>query len=776
MVLSIKERWTTMCHEQKEARNGVVREGQGLGSSEEDESRIAERTINVSNGSLAALEVCAVSEMPQQQPRGSMIRWERFLPFRSIKVLLVENDDSTRQVVSALLQNCCYEVTAVANGLQAWKVLGDMNNHIDIVLTEEAMPVLSGSDLLYKIMNHKTLKNIPVIMMSSHDSFGLVFNCLSKGAADFLVKPIRKNELKNLWQHVWRRCHSSSGSGSESGTQSKKSIKSKINDEPENYAAISDEHENDSDGLIIRDGSENGSGTQSSWTKRAVEAESSQPTSSSNQLHDAPDSTCAHVVHVKPEKYGSLWACVTETKECQEQHEHVDDAAESKDLEVRVKRNPELQCGHQCENLPTQQASIKQNGSPEAECKQFDSRQLEHQSDNIAGKDRTLNITTEISNCIYHQAESRDSDTQGGTSDIPQVKDGASHGAGEIPSLELTLKRLQGAADSRNTANDEHNVLRHSDSSAFSKYSTASSANQAPTGNVGSCSPLDNSSVTMKTETVRSFPSHSNGILLKQPSIGSSNKNDMTTTAKCVSPKPEALNDKSGSISAFKSFHSSSLEAMQNGHICSSPEVLTETADDTGFKTAYSQSRSSNQVFHVQHQCHLHHIEKEQHHLQPDHDTSPKIMAITARRCSSSNVFEGASECNIINYSVNGSTSGSNFGSNGPNGSSTGLNAEQAIMGSDNGAAGAMSGRSSGSGADEDRVAQRLAALTKFRQKRKERCFEKRVRYQSRKKLAEQRPRVKGQFVRRILSDSEGGKDCLSNGLPSEDNSSDSVR
>lgn len=44
--------------------------------------------------------------------------------------------------------------------------------------------------------------------MSSHDSMVLVFKCLSNGAVDFLVKPIRKNELKNLWQHVWRRCHS----------------------------------------------------------------------------------------------------------------------------------------------------------------------------------------------------------------------------------------------------------------------------------------------------------------------------------------------------------------------------------------------------------------------------------------------------------------------------------------------------------------------------------------------------------------------------------------
>ncbi|KAG5408941.1 hypothetical protein IGI04_005260 [Brassica rapa subsp. trilocularis] len=48
-----------------------------------------------------------------------------------------------------------------------------------------------------------------------------------------------------------------------------------------------------------------------------------------------------------------------------------------------------------------------------------------------------------------------------------------------------------------------------------------------------------------------------------------------------------------------------------------------------------------------------------------------------------------------------------------------------------------------------ERATQREAALMKFRLKRKERCFEKKVRYHSRRKLAEQRPRVKGQFIRK---------------------------
>jgi len=40
--------------------------------------------------------------------------------------------------------------------------------------------------------------------------------------------------------------------------------------------------------------------------------------------------------------------------------------------------------------------------------------------------------------------------------------------------------------------------------------------------------------------------------------------------------------------------------------------------------------------------------------------------------------------------------------------------------------------------------------LIKFRQKRKERCFDKKIRYVNRKRLAERRPRVRGQFVRKV--------------------------
>ncbi|CAF2335583.1 BnaA10g12930D [Brassica napus] len=296
-----------MCFNKNDITNEVVTERQAFGSSEEDDSRVEDTAGNANN----LLQITQ-----QQQPSAPVVNWERYLPVRSLKVLLVENDDSTRHIVTALLKNCSYEVTAVPDVLEAWRVLEDENSCIDLVLTEVVMPVNSGTGLLSKIMSHKTLKNIPVIMMSSHDSMVLVFKCLSNGAVDFLVKPIRKNELKNLWQHVWRRCHSSSGSGSESGIHNKKSVKTESTDDEgsEDDASMSDEdHGNDdngSNGLSNGEGgSDHGSGTQSSWTKRAGDINSTPP------LYQVP-----HAPNTSVGTCGNERECANKLKEAEDEN------------------------------------------------------------------------------------------------------------------------------------------------------------------------------------------------------------------------------------------------------------------------------------------------------------------------------------------------------------------------------------------------------------------------------------------------------------------------
>ncbi|GAB2300537.1 Two-component response regulator-like [Dionaea muscipula] len=111
-----------------------------------------------------------------------------------------------------------------------------------------------------------------------------------------------------------------------------------------------------------------------------------------------------------------------------------------------------------------------------------------------------------------------------------------------------------------------------------------------------------------------------------------------------------------------------------------------------------------------------------------------------------------------VGNSLNGSASGSsNHGTDRQNGCSTAANAgglyNESVNGRDKSGSGDASGTGSGNPVDQRKHAQREAALTKFREKRKERCFKGKVRYQSRKRLAEQRPRVRGQFARPPPSD-----------------------
>lgn len=55
-------------------------------------------------GSGAAVEVV---EKQAGSPSG-VVKWERFLPRMVLRVLLVEADDSTRQIIAALLRKCSY--------------------------------------------------------------------------------------------------------------------------------------------------------------------------------------------------------------------------------------------------------------------------------------------------------------------------------------------------------------------------------------------------------------------------------------------------------------------------------------------------------------------------------------------------------------------------------------------------------------------------------------------------------------------------------------------
>ncbi|KAI3437773.1 hypothetical protein D9Q98_000220 [Chlorella vulgaris] len=122
-----------------------------------------------------------------------------------LRVLVVDDDPMCLKVVSAMLQRCNYEVDTRSSGQDALLLLRDrqeQNHQFDLVLSDVYMPDMDGFKLLELIGLELDL---PVIMMSSNGDTDVVLRGVTHGAVDFLIKPVRVEELRNVWQHVVRR-------------------------------------------------------------------------------------------------------------------------------------------------------------------------------------------------------------------------------------------------------------------------------------------------------------------------------------------------------------------------------------------------------------------------------------------------------------------------------------------------------------------------------------------------------------------------------------------
>jgi len=120
----------------------------------------------------------------------------------NIAVLVVDDDSVCLSTITFLLNKCYDRVHGCTSSTEALKLLRGGKDRFDIVLLDVFMPELDGFKLLEIIGLEMCL---PVIMMSVDGDDTNVLKGVTHGAVDFLIKPVRHEELKNIWQHVYRK-------------------------------------------------------------------------------------------------------------------------------------------------------------------------------------------------------------------------------------------------------------------------------------------------------------------------------------------------------------------------------------------------------------------------------------------------------------------------------------------------------------------------------------------------------------------------------------------
>ncbi|KAJ4978157.1 hypothetical protein NE237_008937 [Protea cynaroides] len=135
-------------------------------------------------------------------------------------VLAVDDSCIDRKLIEKLLKNSSYHVTTVDSGSKALEFLGlhedNLRNsnpssvslhhnqeiEINLIITDYCMPGMTGYDLLKRIKESSSLKDIPVVIMSSENVPSRISRCLEEGAEEFFLKPVQSSDMKRLRPHL----------------------------------------------------------------------------------------------------------------------------------------------------------------------------------------------------------------------------------------------------------------------------------------------------------------------------------------------------------------------------------------------------------------------------------------------------------------------------------------------------------------------------------------------------------------------------------------------
>jgi two-component system, cell cycle response regulator DivK len=110
-----------------------------------------------------------------------------------MKILLVEDNEPSRDALSRRLQRRGYELQTAVDGEQAVSVAGAALP--DLILMDLGLPVIDGWEATRQLKAADTTRHIPIIVLSAHAMTDDRELALAAGADDFDTKPVRFEQL-----------------------------------------------------------------------------------------------------------------------------------------------------------------------------------------------------------------------------------------------------------------------------------------------------------------------------------------------------------------------------------------------------------------------------------------------------------------------------------------------------------------------------------------------------------------------------------------------------
>jgi putative nucleotidyltransferase with HDIG domain len=107
------------------------------------------------------------------------------------KILVVDDEEAIREVISTLLEAQGYSCTVCSNGRLALDAF--RRDSFDLVLSDIVMPEMDGLKLLAELRQDDP--DVPVIMVTAMHDISIALEAIRAGAYDYILKPFEKDQL-----------------------------------------------------------------------------------------------------------------------------------------------------------------------------------------------------------------------------------------------------------------------------------------------------------------------------------------------------------------------------------------------------------------------------------------------------------------------------------------------------------------------------------------------------------------------------------------------------
>jgi two-component system chemotaxis response regulator CheY len=123
------------------------------------------------------------------------------------RILVIDDEPSVRAVVRMTLEKAGYDVLEAENGEKAIEAINAGENRLvlDAVICDIRMPKINGVEAIEYFQ--KEYPHVPLVVLTGYPETEMAVSFIRKGVADYLVKPVEAERLRDAVANAMERRH-----------------------------------------------------------------------------------------------------------------------------------------------------------------------------------------------------------------------------------------------------------------------------------------------------------------------------------------------------------------------------------------------------------------------------------------------------------------------------------------------------------------------------------------------------------------------------------------